>query len=160
MELLAYFDVHYAVQIHDQIINISGGRFGVLDLGRLESILVHVQNDLYYPDFGDKLTHLVFQINKGHCFNDGNKRTSIALGAFFLEINGLGSLANHFIIQMENVSVAVADNLIPRELLREIIESLLTEPDYNESLKLKIIAALSIDYNGLTTDETTENSNF
>lgn len=42
MELLAYFDVHYAVQIHDQIINISGGRFGVLDLGRLESILVHV----------------------------------------------------------------------------------------------------------------------
>lgn len=84
----------------------------------------------------------MFQINKGHCFNDGNKRTSIALGAFFLEINGLGALADRFMIQMENIAVAVADNLISRDLLREIIVSLLTEQDYDESLKLKLIDAI------------------
>jgi hypothetical protein len=43
-------------------------------------------------EFESKLTHLVYSVNKSHCFNDGNKRTSIALGAFFLEINGLDVL--------------------------------------------------------------------
>ncbi len=61
---------------------------------------------------------------------------------------------------MENIAVFVADNLISSELLREIIESLLTEPDYNESLKLKIIAALNIDYRGPVPDETADNLNF
>jgi death-on-curing protein len=138
-----YFDVGLATHIHDQIIRISGGRSGHLDLGRLDSILEHLKNDQYYPEFVDKLAHLVFQVNKGHCFNDGNKRTSIALGALFLELNGLGGIADHFIIQMENIAVALADNVISKELLHEIIESLLTEEDYNEPLKLKIIDALN-----------------
>ena len=34
-------------------------------------ILDHIQNDDYYPDFVDKLTHLFFCSNKFHCFNDG-----------------------------------------------------------------------------------------
>ena len=137
-----YFDLNYAVKTHDKILEVSGGRSGVMDLGLLESILTHIQNDLYYPTFEDKLTNLVFQVNKGHCFEDGNKRTSIALGAFFLEVNGLDALVNNFIIEMENVAVEVADNIIDRELLKEIVTSLLNEEEYNEALKLKIIAAL------------------
>jgi death-on-curing protein len=85
---------------------------------------------------------LVFSFNKFHAFNDGNKRTSIAVGAFFLGINGLSVLINKFIIEMENISVAVADNIIDKELLFEIVTSLINEEDYNESLKLKIINAL------------------
>lgn len=83
-------------------------------------------------------------MNKGHCFNDGNKRTSIGLGAFFLLANGLDPFADKFIIEMENIAVAVADNIIDKELLREIIGSLLSEPEYNEALKLKIIARLAV----------------
>ena len=44
---------------------------------------------------------------------------------------------------MENIAVYVADNKIDKELLREIIGSILTEDDFNEELKLKIIDALS-----------------
>src|SRR5690606_41407 len=80
--------------------------------------------------------------NKGHCFNDGNKRTSIALGAFLLEVNGLDTFVNKFIIEMENIAVSVADNLISKELLREIMGSLLIEEEFDEALKLKIIEAL------------------
>ena len=44
---------------------------------------------------------------------------------------------------MENIAVYVADNKIDKELLREIIDSILTEDNFNEELKLKIIDALS-----------------
>ena len=76
-----YFDLRYAVEVHDWIIEKSGGLPGVKDLGLLESALQHVQNDLYYPELHHKLTHIVFAINKFHAFSDGNKRSSIALGA-------------------------------------------------------------------------------
>ena len=39
---------------------------------------------------------------------------------------------------MENIAVWVADNIIDRDFLKEIIESLLFEDDYSEELKLKI----------------------
>ena len=138
-----YFDIEYAIRTHDMILEISGGIQGVIDAGRLESILQHIQNDDYYSEYESKLTHLVYSVNKNHCFNDGNKRTSIALGAFFLELNGLDGYATKFIREMENVAVAVADNLIDKDLLREIVCSLINEPEYNEQLKLKIIQALS-----------------
>lgn len=44
---------------------------------------------------------------------------------------------------MENIAVDVADNRIDKELLQEIISSLLYEYDYSENLKLKIIIAKS-----------------
>ena len=142
MELI-YIHTSRAIRAHDAIIALSGGLSGAKDEGHLDSILHHVQNDDYYPEFEDKLTYLVYAINKGHCFNDGNKRTSIAIGAFFLIMNGLDVLADKFIIEMENIAVAVADNLIGKELLAEVIFSLVNEADYSEELKLKIIHALS-----------------
>lgn len=80
---LNYFTRTYAIKTHDFIIDISGGAHGVNDIGLLESVLDHIQNDLYYPELEDKLTHLVFSVNKNHAFSDGNKRSSIALGAYF-----------------------------------------------------------------------------
>ncbi len=112
-----YFDVKYAIQAHDKILEVSGGNYGALDLGRLESVLAHIQIDDYYPSFEQKLTHLVYEVNKGHCFQDGNKRTSIALGALFLEVNGLDIFVSKFIIEMENICVAVAVDLINKDLL-------------------------------------------
>ncbi len=44
---------------------------------------------------------------------------------------------------MENIAVDIADNRIDKELLHEIIISIIYEDDYSEELKLKIIAALS-----------------
>jgi death on curing protein len=139
-----YFDYPYAIKTHDKILEISGGIPGTKDKGALESILEHIQNDDYYPSFEEKLTHLVFATNKGHCFNDGNKRTSIALGAFFLEINGIDVRVDKFIIEMENIAVAVADNFIDKELLGKIIVSILNEEEYTELLKLEIITQLEL----------------
>lgn len=140
---LIYFTRQYAINIHNKIIELSGGREGIKDLGNIESPLAHIQNDDYYPTFEEKLCHLVFSFNKFHAFNDANKRTSIGVGAFFLEVNGLDMYVDKFIIEMENIAVTVADNLIDKELLNEIIYSLINDIEYTEELKLKIIHALS-----------------
>lgn len=143
MSTYIYFDSNHTIRTHDFIIDKSGGSKGIIEIGKIDSVLEHIQNDLYYPEFEDKLTHLVFSVNKLHAFKDGNKRTSIALGAYFLEINGVEYCINKFIIEMENIAVYVADNKISKELLHEIICSILTENDYSEELKLKIIDTLS-----------------
>ena len=83
-----YFDVAHALRTQAWIIEHSGGLGGVKNVEHLESVLGHIQNDWYYPEMADKLTHLVYSENKNHPFNDGNKRSSIGLGAYFLELNG------------------------------------------------------------------------
>jgi death on curing protein len=137
-----YFDIHYATKQHDWIIETSGGLAGVNNIGLLESALQHIRNDLYYPDLHHKLTHLVFAINKFHAFTDGNKRSSIVLGAYLLEINGRQLLVKKFSSEMENIAVWLADGKITKELLGELIESLIFEDDYCESLKLKLALAV------------------
>jgi death on curing protein len=139
-----YFDIRYAIEIHDWIIDNSGGLRGVCNLGLLESALQHVQNDLYYPELHDKLTHLVFAINKFHAFTDGNKRSSIALGAYLLKLNGYDFMIEKFVIEMENISVWLAEGKISKELLGELIESLIFEEDFSEVLKLKLAVALNL----------------
>lgn len=143
MFTLIYFNADYAIRANQKIIELSGGIEGVKNYGNIDSPLYHIQNDDYYPSFEEKLTHVVFTLNKNHAFNDGNKRTSIALGTFFLMINGLDVFGDKFIIEMENIAVAVADNLIDKDLLYEIIFSLINEETYSEQLKIKIIDALS-----------------
>src|SRR5690554_5351830 len=92
-----YFDIDHALEVQDYIIVSSGGRRGVLNVGLLGSVLEHVQNDLYYPSLVDKTCHLFYSINKNHAFIDGNKRSSIVLSAYFLEINGADFLLARYI---------------------------------------------------------------
>lgn len=136
-----YFDTAHAIAVHDEIINQSGGVLGILNIGLLNSVIEHVKNDSYYPELEKKLTHLFYSINKNHSFQDGNKRASIALSAYFLELNNCSFCVERFISEMENIAVDVADNRIDKDLLFEIIYSIIYEEDYSEELKLKIIYA-------------------
>lgn len=144
--VFAYFDTAHAIKVHDEIINQSGGILGVLNEGLLESVIEHIQNDFYYPEIEHKLTHLFFSINKNHSFHDGNKRASIALSAYFLEINNCSFRIERFISEMENIAVDVADNRIDKDLLFEIICSIIYEEDYTEELKLKMIYAKGLSH--------------
>ena len=137
----AYFDTAHAITVHDEIINQSGGLLGVAKFGQLDSIIDFVQNDTYYLELEDKLTYLLYAINTGHCFIDGNKRASIALSAYFLEINNCFFRTERFIAEMENIAVDVADNRIDKDLLFEIINSIIYDDDFCEELKLRIIYA-------------------
>ena len=126
------------------IINISGGMAGYdqAKVKMLESVLEHIQNDDYYPAFLDKITHLLYSINKNHCFIDGNKRSSLALSAYFLQINGYDYCVKDFIYNMENIVVWVADNKIDKELLKDIIEDIIMQQN-SESVKLAMFRILN-----------------
>lgn len=141
---ITYLTIEQAIDIHSKTVDISGGGTkGHLDLGPLESVLEHIQNDIYYPEFEDKLTHLFFSACKFHCFQDGNKRIAITLCAQMLLFNGYLYCSETFIREMENISYHVASGAISKELLREIIEAVITDEMNDEGLKLKIIESIN-----------------
>jgi len=139
-----YPTMDQAVEVHRKTVEVSGGgTLGHLDLGRLESVLEHIKNDDYYPTFEHKLTHLFFSANKFHCFQDGNKRIAISLGAQFLLLNGYVFVAGRFIREMENISYHVAAGSIDKDLLHKIVCAVISDAMDDESLKLKILNAIS-----------------
>ncbi len=139
-----YLTIEQAVDTHQKTVEVSGGgTLEHLDLGKLESVLEHIQNDDYYPTFADKLTHLFFSANKFHCFADGNKRIAITLCSQMLLFNGYLYCTNRFLHEMENISYHVAAGNIDKHLLHEIITAFLDEEMDNESLKLKILNAIA-----------------
>jgi len=141
---LVYLSLEEAIKIHAKTVEVSGGgAMGHLDVDRLGSCLEHIQNDDYYPTFEEKLTHIFFCANKFHCFEDGNKRIAISIGAQFLLLNGYVFVVRSFIREMENISYHVAAGTIDKEFLQEIITAIINDEFDNESLKLKILNAIS-----------------
>jgi death-on-curing protein len=145
--MILYINIEQALSIHEKTVQISGGgSLGTINTGTLESVLEHIQNDDYYPTFEEKLTHLVYAVNRNHSFSDGNKRLSISLGVQFLNLNGYLYCLRRFIPEMENISYHLAAGLIERELLQRIIHSMIeNERDFDEVLKLEIFTIISQD---------------
>ncbi len=137
-----YFDIKHAIEIHDWIIINSGGLEGNREINLLSSALEHIQNDSYYPSFEEKLKHLIMAVNKFHPFNDGNKRSSLVLSAYFLEINGYDYCIERFIFEMENIVVWLAESKIDDNLLLDIIKSIINEDEFDESIKLRLFESI------------------
>ncbi len=138
MNKFNYFDVPHAINEHDYIIEISGGCPGIKNAPQLDSVLTHIQNDDYYPCLVNKLTHLVFALTNFHMFEDGNKRSALALGGYFLTINGYQSYVQNFFNEMEDIVVLLAENYVDKEFLEEILYDLVHNIDFTQSTKLKL----------------------
>ena len=113
-----------------------------MEIEKLKSVLDHIQNDLYYPTFDAKLTHLFHSACKFHCFQDGNKRIAITLCAQMLLMNGYLRSIEGFIREAENISYHVAAGAISKKLLGEWMLAILTGEEEDESLKLAIFNAI------------------
>ena len=122
MKYITYPTYDDLLEKHNEIIRKSGGTTGVFNENLLQGFLDFIQNDIYYPSFEEKLTHLVFSIAKNHGFCDGNKRTAIIAGAFFLELNAFDQfIIDTFIQNMEGVILLTAQGLINKEQLCQIV---------------------------------------
>lgn len=144
MEGIVYITLEQAKDIHAKTIQYSGGgTLGHFDLGRLESVLVNIQNDDSYPTFVDKITHLFYCTCEFHCFQDGNKRLAITLSAYFLLLNGYMAVAKNFFSVTENISYQVAAGKISKELLHRIMTAIMDGTyETDEELKLEILNAI------------------
>lgn len=144
MDCIYFKSIDEIIAIHKKTVAVSGGGSeGIIDLGSIECAIEQIQDDLYYPEFEHKLTHLLWVANKSHGFIDGNKRIAITAASMFLLMNGYLSVAKDFMYRMETISYHVATGNIDKDLLLEIITSILYEEDYSEELKLKLIDAFS-----------------
>lgn len=137
--MIIYFNISIAKAVHDAVLEISGWRKWIKDIWSLESALSTIQNDTYYPTFEEKLAKILFSVIKNHSFEDGNKRTALALGAYFLIINDYKYCVQDFLEEFENLVVAIADSIISQETLVYIVTDIINQDEHSEELKLKII---------------------
>lgn len=138
-----YFEKEHAFKLHDWIIESSGGNKGFTEdrIVYLDSVLSHVKNDIFYPTFEDKLVHIVYSICTLYPFADGNKRLSLVLGALFLELNGYDDFVDKYIHNMDDIMILIASGKLDKNLLYEIIKSIVYEDEFNYKLKQKILKA-------------------
>ncbi len=81
------------IQTHDTIIENSGGLPGIKNLGLIQSAVnrpFHGTADgkEFYGDLFKKTAALTQSLSLNHGFEDGNKRTGLAMGMMFLFRNG------------------------------------------------------------------------
>ncbi len=103
---MRYILGNQVIELHDIIISEFWGFEWIKNKWQLQSVLDHIKNDDFYPTLVDKVVHLFFGINRFHCFNDGNKRTSIMVTYLFLKRNGYN--IKDFVEKMEDIAVEVA----------------------------------------------------
>lgn len=105
--------------IHDAILNPAELRGRALDKS-LESTLARVENRLVYG-MVDDVYHLAALyaevIARGHCFNDGNKRTAYRVMIVCLYLNGIR--ITHETTEMGDRIIALARGDLDAEVLAE-----------------------------------------
>ena len=128
---------------HNEVIRKSGGTMGVFNENLLRGFIEFIQNGVYYPSFEEKLTHLVFSIAKNHGFCDGNKRTAIIAGAFFLELNAFDQfIIDAFIQNMEGAILLTVQGLIDKDQLRQMINDFIHNGKMSEETKMIYVELL------------------
>ncbi|WP_347839995.1 type II toxin-antitoxin system death-on-curing family toxin [uncultured Draconibacterium sp.] len=151
--MIIYIPYEQALEIHKRTVEKSGGGIDTTkNPGYLEATLDFMQSDDYYPEFIDKLTYLVYSVCCNHAFDDGNKRIAVVLGLQFLSLNGYLYCIQRYLYEMENISYHLAAGLIEKDLLQQILTSIIeNEEDFSEELKFEIFTAISA--NNLPEDE-------
>lgn len=90
-----FLTVEAVIEIHRQLIAnspIANESDFVLDMGLLESAVLQPQQtflgQLLNPTIFDQAAAYLFGLAKNHAFENGNKRTALAVVVVFLKING------------------------------------------------------------------------
>ncbi len=81
------------IEINKNQIDLYGGDKGIRDMGLLQSAIAQPQasfaGEWLHDDLYLMASAYIFHICKNHLFIDGNKRTALAAGLVFLELNGI-----------------------------------------------------------------------
>lgn len=87
-----YFNEAELLLLHYKLIEKFGGSHGILKLERVKSVVEAPKQSAFgqeqYPDIYQKAAVYIRNVIGDHPFNDGNKRTGISAGVFFLQKNG------------------------------------------------------------------------
>ena len=105
---------------HNEVIRKSGGTMGVFNENLLRGFIA-----------------------KNHGFCDGNKRTAIIAGAFFLELNAFDQfIIDAFIKNMEGIILLTVQGFINKEQLCQIIYDLIYNGKMSEKSQMIYVEIL------------------
>jgi len=89
---MRYLTVGEVIDLHQAIVDRTGGSHGIRDLGAIESALAQPKATFdgidLHPTIPDKASALCFSLVANHAFVDGNKRIGHAATETFLILNG------------------------------------------------------------------------
>ena len=122
---MRYLSLREILELHDKIIEVSGGARGIRDMRSLESAinqprLTFDQTDLY-PDIVAKSAALCFFLVMNHPLVDGNKRIGHAAMETFLILNGFEIEAS--IDEQEKIILELVDGKLDRKELTSWLNS-------------------------------------
>ena len=114
---MRYLSLREILELHEKIIEVSGGARGIRDIRALESSinqprLTFNRTDLY-PDILAKAAALCFFLVMNHPFVDGNKRIGHGAMETFLILNGFEIEAS--IDEQERIILDLASGRLDRE---------------------------------------------
>jgi len=121
---MRYLSLGEVVDLHQALLNQTGGATGIRDLAMLESALAQPRatfggTDLH-PTVTAKAAALGFSLAMNHPFVDGNKRVAHAAMEVFLLLNGVELIAG--VDEQERLMLDLADGQVPREELAAWLE--------------------------------------
>lgn len=121
---MRYLTLLEVLNLHQRIIQQSGGTLGIRDLNLLESAVAQPRmtfgGEELYSTLTDKAAALGFSIILNHPFVDGNKRTGHAAIETFLLLNGLEISAA--VNEQEQIVLAVAAGQLERDAFAAWLE--------------------------------------
>lgn len=114
---MRYLSLREILELHDKLIEVTGGARGIRDIRALESAINQPRltfnwSDLY-PDILAKAAALCFFLVMNHPFVDGNKRIGHAAMETFLILNGFEIEAS--IDEQEKIILDLASGRLSRE---------------------------------------------
>jgi death on curing protein len=111
------FNSEMVIEIHQRMIEMTGGIHGIKDYGLLDSAVQTIYQTFngkdLYPTLIHKACRLCYGLNRNHAFVDGNKRISMHMLALFLRIHDVDYRpSNHEVIR---VGLELASNQLSYE---------------------------------------------
>lgn len=116
-----FLELAEVLAIHQNQIELYGGRHGIRDISILQSALAMPQAGMrggyFHEDIIEMASAYLFHIVRDHPFIDGNKRTAVASALIFLELNDIQIAADSR--AFETMVRSVAEGICGKAALTE-----------------------------------------
>jgi len=126
---MRYLTLIEVLDLYRQIMEQSGGAFGIHDVNALESAIAQPRmtfgGEELYPTIVEKASALGLSLVMNHPFIDGNKRTGHAAMEIFLVLNGFEIKAS--VDEQEHVILLLAAGEIQRDEFTDWLRAHLVE---------------------------------
>jgi len=88
---IRFLSLSEIILIHENQINLYGGSHGIRDINLLSSAIAmpeaQFSGQYLHTDIHEMAAAYIYHITQNHPFIDGNKRTALAAGLIFMDIN-------------------------------------------------------------------------